>query len=275
MQVPFKTLTLSAALCLLCAASPDTHAAIYMKLDGIKGEAAPGAPEVWHWFVTPLDPSVSGGVRVAVGDINGDGMDPATVALLLPAVQKVREAAAQWPGTIPLDLSQPLTDTQTALLLPAVQKVREAAAALPNPVNASLLDFTTDVDPISVALLLPAVQKVREAAMHSQAVPGGPVVSDQQLFSYLLPAAQNAFDVAGRIQLANLSLPSLLGLPGSGDANMRFTTGWELLNGQVTLRMDSAPIAAVPEPATWALWLGGLSVAAVLGRRRSAGAAAA
>jgi PEP-CTERM motif len=276
MQAPFKKLTLIAALGLLCAATPDTHAAAHLKFEGIKNlTSVPGSPEVWQWFVTPLDPAVNGGVSVAVGDVTGDGMDPATVALLLPAVQKVREAAAQWPGTIPLDLTQPLTGTEIGLLLPAVQKVREAAAALPSPATASLMDFTTDVDPLSLFLLLPAVQKVREAALLDQGVTGGPPASDTQLFSLLLPAAFNAAEVADRIQLANRTLPGLLGLPGAGDPAMVFTTGWELQNGLVTLRMDSAPLTAVPEPATWALWLGGLGMTAYLQRRRRALATAA
>jgi len=179
----------------------------------------------------------------------------------------VREAAAQWPGPIPTDLIPPLPAPEAALLLPAVQKVREAAAALPHPTTASFMDLTTDIDPFSLMLLLPAVQKVREAALRSQSVVGAPPASDQDLFRVLLPAAHNAADVAGRVLLANHSLPTLLRLPGAGDSNVRFTTGWELQNGQVLLRMDSAPIAAVPEPATWALWLGGLGLAGVLQRR--------
>lgn len=269
MQAPFKQLTLATALCLLCAATPATHAAAYIKFDGIKGDSgAAGGPELWHWFVTPLDPSVNGGVQVAVGDITGDGMDPVTIGLLLPAVQKVREAAAQWPGPIPLDLTGDATEA--ALLLPAVQKVREAAAALPNPTGASFLDLASDLDPIAIGLLLPAVQKVREAALMEQGTPGRPPASDADLFSLLLPATHHAADAAGRVQLANHTLPGLLGLPGAGDPTLRFTTTWSLQDGQVTLRLDSVPIAAVPEPGTWALWLGGLGLAALLRRQRRA-----
>jgi hypothetical protein len=70
-------------------------------------------------------------------------------------------------------------------------------------------------------------------------------------------------------------LPGRLGLPGANDPNMRFTSGWELQNGQVTLRMDGAPVAAVPEPGTWAMWLGALGLAGVLRRRLNGGASTA
>jgi MYXO-CTERM domain-containing protein len=276
MEAPFRHLPLIAALGVVCAAIPTARADYFMYLDGVKAsDTAPGTPEVWRWTVTPLDPSPGAGVPIPVGDFTGDGMDPATVALLLPAVQKVREAAARWPGTIPSDLSQPLSDTQIGLLLPAVQKVRAVGPSLPDPAAAPPLDFVTDLDPITVGLLLPAVQKVREAARRNLEVPGLPPPSDQDFFSLLLPAARDAADVAARVSMANLDLPRLLGLPGSGDSNFRFTTEWQLRSGRVTLRMDGAPIVVVPEPANWSLWLAGLVVAGLLRRRRGAPASAA
>lgn len=55
------------------------------------------------------------------------------------------------------------TDPATCLLLPAVQKVREAAA-LTTSTASSTLDLATDTSTTLMGLLLPAVQKVIEAA---------------------------------------------------------------------------------------------------------------
>lgn len=61
--------------------------------------------------------------------ISAEATDPAT-CLLLPAVQKVREAAARSTSTTSsiLDLAAKTGESTAGLLLPAVQKIREAAA---------------------------------------------------------------------------------------------------------------------------------------------------
>ncbi len=120
---------------------------VFMKLGDIKGDVVASRTES-TMVATELLSTGSGGARIG---------------LLLPAVQKVREAAARSSAgsTGATNLQAPPQAPQLiGLLLPAVQKVREAAARS----NHGALGTITQGGTQTAGLLLPAVQKVREAA---------------------------------------------------------------------------------------------------------------
>ena len=115
------------------------------------------------------------------------------VGLLLPAVQKVREAAAKSPTQVD-DVKSPGNSEEIliGLLLPAVQKVRDAANK-PEQTN-NLKDASGEGG--TAGLLLPAVQKVREAANKTEQPSDqvddvkSPTEGEEILIGLLLPAVQ-------------------------------------------------------------------------------------
>lgn len=88
---------------------------VFVKFDGVDGEAHAGSDHKDWIELTSVSvaPAARGGVRVAAGDIN-NARAPGTT----PAAP--RAVTSRSPNPVPV-----------GLLLPAVQKVREAAAARP------------------------------------------------------------------------------------------------------------------------------------------------
>lgn len=120
---------------------------VYIKLGDVKGDVIASRTEA----------------TMVATELLAPGGTPQPVGLLLPAVQKVREAASRSTASTmgPQNLqAAPQVSQLIGLLLPAVQKVREAASRGnhmgPGGITAGGNQTT--------GLLLPAVQKVREAA---------------------------------------------------------------------------------------------------------------
>lgn len=125
------TLALAAATCSAPAWAASTDYLLH--IEGIPGESAAHDHEHKDW-IEVLSLRFKGGVRVAAGDVNGDG---AAQASGLPTGKRQHKPmvitkeldksapAPTGPGTIAAPGQQ-----EAALLLPAVQKVREAAARM-------------------------------------------------------------------------------------------------------------------------------------------------
>lgn len=94
---------------------------IYMKYDDIKGEVTEGSDhDAWIELVSvSMAPEPRSGVNVAAGDVTGDGRSAARARTRASA--EIRGVTAR--GTTPVPVG---------LLLPAIQKVRQAAAARPS-----------------------------------------------------------------------------------------------------------------------------------------------
>lgn len=147
-----RTITLLAGAAALLAATPALAASdYYMKLGDIKGESTARDKDHKGWieleslsWAPERGASATGGVRVATGDVDGDGRAERA------AVTAPRDAASGLPTgkrqhkpvtvTKEVDKATPRLaetvsagedETEAALLLPAVQKVREAAARMP------------------------------------------------------------------------------------------------------------------------------------------------
>lgn len=113
-----RTSRIAATAAVLLATVVPAAAAWYIKFDGVDGEASDKSHKEWI-IISSLrlapEKAATGGVRVASGDVDGDGRadtaparpgrgvissgrDPVPAGLLLPAVQKAREASAAIPA---------------------------------------------------------------------------------------------------------------------------------------------------------------------------------
>lgn len=125
---------LVAGLATLMLAQPALAASTdyLLKLDGIPGESkeAKGKHKDHKEWIDIAsvrladDGATSGGVRVASGDVNGDGTADATSG-------QATGRRTYEPITIRKRIDKSSHEETAALLVPAVQKVREAAARMP------------------------------------------------------------------------------------------------------------------------------------------------
>lgn len=112
----------------------------FLKLGGVEGESEPPPPP------PPPPPPSNGAAPVEQMSLNfekfehpggGRAQDVAAppeapAALIVPAIQRARDAAPAAPATTPADVAPRANGTE-ALIVPAVQRVRDAAAGDPQP----------------------------------------------------------------------------------------------------------------------------------------------
>lgn len=129
----YKNAAVSALALLACAAPAFAAGDYHIKFGGVDGEVKEPKPQSAEqkghdkWIIlesVQLDAErTAGGVHVASGDVNGDGVSA-------PRDVKTGQSTGKR-GRYPVHFHA-MTDQETAaLLLPAVQKVREAAMRMP------------------------------------------------------------------------------------------------------------------------------------------------
>lgn len=131
----YKNAAVSALALLACAAPAFAAGDYHIKFGGVDGDTE-GKDDGKHsdWIIIESvqlgAERTAGGVSVATGDINGDGATDARPHTHKP-ISIRKEVDKSKPAPADKKIAAPDDDQTAALLLPAVQKVRVAAARMP------------------------------------------------------------------------------------------------------------------------------------------------